>query len=346
VRHLLAVPPGTPPDKYDVKVLVYDTDSLQNLSVTDAAGNSLGAEVTLAEIAMTAPAFPPAPQDLGIAHSLGSDFAGQIELLGYGLSSTELRPGEVLQVNLYWRASGPMLQDYELLLSLQDDVSAAWSEAVFALPNESYPTSQWQPGDILNVPCDLAIDAAVPAGAYRLSVNLLDEDGNALLSDPLPFAELNVAGREHSFSAPDPEYPMPAQLGAAVVLLGYDLNETTAEPSDILRLTLYWRAQQRMELRYTVFTHLLDETGRIWGQLDGLPCGGDCPTTGWLEGEFITDEYAIEVAAEAPAGTYRIGVGMYDPTTMQRLLASDHLGTRLPHDRIMLDTVIEVAHEQ
>jgi hypothetical protein len=159
-------------------------------------------------------------------------------------------------------------------------------------------------------------------------------------------AEVTVAGREHSFTAPEPAYAAAAQLGAAVALLGYDLDKTTVEPGDTLRLTLYWQAQQQLGQGYTVFAHLLDEAGRTWGQRDGIPCGGDCPTTSWLPGEFITDEYAIEVAAEVPAGSYHLAVGMYDPATMRRLPASDHLGTGLPDDRIVLGTEIGVANAQ
>jgi len=74
-----------------------------------------------------------------------------------------------------------------------------------------------------------------------------------------------------------------------------------------------------MSASYTVFTHLLDETGQQRGQRDSIPCGGACPTTGWLVGEVVTDVYDIPVDPGAPPGDYTIAVGWYDASTGQRL---------------------------
>ena len=66
---------------------------------------------------------------------------------------------------------------------------------------------------------------------------------------------------------------------------------------------------------------------------------GTYPTTSWLPGEVVIDEYEIVVDATAPAGEYQIEVGMYDLATMQRLPAFDEQGAPLPSDRILLSKV-------
>ncbi len=66
---------------------------------------------------------------------------------------------------------------------------------------------------------------------------------------------------------------------------------------------------------------------------------GTYPTTGWLPGEVVIDEYEIAVDATAPAGEYQLEVGMYDLKTMQRLPILNERGVRLPHDRILLSKV-------
>lgn len=78
-----------------------------------------------------------------------------------------------------------------------------------------------------------------------------------------------------------------------------------------------------MSASYTVFAHLLDEAGQRWGQRDGIPCGGACPTTGWLVGEVLTDTCEIPVDPGAPPGAYTIIVGWYDANTGRRLLTGD-----------------------
>jgi len=122
-------------------------------------------------------------------------------------------------------------------------------------------------------------------------------------------------------------------------LLGYDLDHSTARPGDIIHLTLYWQALAEMETSYTVFVHLLDAQSRTWGQKDNAPVKGTHPTTSWLPGEVVIDEYEIVVDAVAPAGKYQIEVGMYDLATMLRLPANDEQGNPLPDDRILLGKV-------
>ena len=52
---------------------------------------------------------------------------------------------------------------------------------------------------------------------------------------------------------------------------------------------------------------------------------------------MIVDEYAIPVAADAPPGTYRIEVGLYDPLTGQRLPVLGADGTPAADHVILTD---------
>ena len=97
-----------------------------------------------------------------------------------------------------------------------------------------------------------------------------------------------------------------------------------------------------MEKSYTVFTHLLDAHSQLWGQKDNLPFNGNYPTTDWWEGEVVVDEYEIPVRTDAPAGEYRIEIGMYDATTGERLSVLTSQGQQLPEDRILLETPVKV----
>jgi hypothetical protein len=339
-RYLLSIPPGIPPGYYPLRVVVYDTDTLQKAAVLDATGIAVGTEYTVATISVTSATFSPTLADLDIPQALSCNWNGQVELLGCGLSSDEVRPGDVLGMSLTWRALRSMDQDYTLLLQLTDEAGRTWTEATFLLPNESYPTSRWQVGEILRVPYDLLIGAAVPTGRYELFVNLLEADGKKLVEEACSIAELSIQGRERLFTEPEMGFRLRAEIGGSLALIGYDLDRTHIECGGTLRLTLYWQAMARMEESYTVFTHLLDAEGNIRGQRDGVPCGGACPTTSWLEGEFIADEYDIMVNSDAPAGEYHIAVGMYDPKTMQRLPASDDAGMPCTDDRILLGSKV------
>ncbi|RLC68815.1 MAG: hypothetical protein DRI52_09475 [Chloroflexi bacterium] len=89
---------------------------------------------------------------------------------------------------------------------------------------------------------------------------------------------------------------------------------------------------------YTVFTHLLDGQGQVWGQKDNPPMEGRYPTTLWVAGEVVSDEYAVPVRDDAPAGEYTIEVGMYRLETGERLPILDGEG-QVMGDRVLLGSV-------
>jgi hypothetical protein len=154
---------------------------------------------------------------------------------------------------------------------------------------------------------------------------------------------MDIQGREHPTEAPESiAFPMSLQLGDTIRFVGYDLDTQDVSAGGTLHLTLYWEALTEMETSYSVFNHLIDGENKIWGQKDGVPGGGTLPTSGWITGEYVVDEYDIVVQADAPPGEYVLETGMYDLATMTRLPVVDAEGGVIG-DRILLDaTSIQV----
>jgi hypothetical protein len=67
-----------------------------------------------------------------------------------------------------------------------------------------------------------------------------------------------------------------------------------------------------------VLLHLLDETDRRWMQRDNWPAYWTRPTTGWAVGEVVRDGHTLELPPDIPPGTYRIVVGLYVRSSMER----------------------------
>lgn len=60
---------------------------------------------------------------------------------------------------------------------------------------------------------------------------------------------------------------------------------------------------------------------------DSQPHGGKAPTSLWQPGALIVDSIAFPMNANIPSGTdYRLGIGLYDATTSQRLMLLDDRG--------------------
>jgi len=136
--------------------------------------------------------------------------------------------------------------------------------------------------------------------------------------------------------------PLRARFGEGLHLLGYRLYDSEVESGSIIRLTLRWQAKERIGQDYKVFVHLLDGEGRIVAQRDSEPVGGSRPTSGWGIGEEIWDNCGIMLPKELPSGEYQLVVGMYDPTSGERLPIYGIDGERLPGDRVLLDEGLTV----
>jgi hypothetical protein len=114
-------------------------------------------------------------------------------------------------------------------------------------------------------------------------------------------------------AVPDPAFPSGAAFGPEIQLAGYNFAV-----EEQLALTLFWQARMRPDTPYTVFVHVLDESGAIVAQRDVMPVDGSLPTTCWQPGEFVRDEHRLDVSA-LPPGAYAVQVGLYDQATGLRL---------------------------
>ena len=118
---------------------------------------------------------------------------------------------------------------------------------------------------------------------------------------------------------PPTAYPLNAELGDDLRLLGYDLPNAAPAPGETLQATLYLQALSPQDRSYKVFAHLVDDSGRLWAQHDAVPRAWGYPTTQWKPNEIVADRIWLPVPADAPPGLYHLFVGIYDPATGQRL---------------------------
>jgi uncharacterized membrane protein len=112
------------------------------------------------------------------------------------------------------------------------------------------------------------------------------------------------------------------RFGEAIHLVGYDLPATRLRAGESVPITLYWRADRAIEKSHTVFVHIRGEqfnpkqNNPLWGQVDRAPSP---PTNAWLPNEIVPDAYRVPIDASAPAGEYKIEIGLYDAATGARL---------------------------
>jgi hypothetical protein len=333
----ILVLPGTPPGEYDLVVGAFSKATLEELDVLDEQGIAVGTSVTVGKLRVVRPRKPPAIGDLEIQHPVAIGFGEELELIGYEVDRSAVQAGEGVHLTLFWRSLKEMSQRYAVLLQLMDEVGETAAEKTFPLASEAYPTTQWQAGEVVRSQHYFPVAAGTSAGRHRLRLAVVDQEG-VLLAAVLDLGELEIAVPEREMTLPTVVKPMEVNLGHEVTFLGYDLTPTVVKPGDTLRLTLYWQARRETAKWYKVFTHLLDDQDRIWAQKDSVPVGGARPTTGWVRGEVIVDEYELTIDPDAPGGDYILEVGMYEEGTSQRLRVLNEEGQAVG-DRILLEKV-------
>jgi hypothetical protein len=288
----------------------------------------------------------PEGQVAGVQHPARVNLDDKVLFLGYDLVSDDtVRQGEDLHVRLYWMALQPLDVNYSSFLHLDAPPDyATWATSDNMHPGDpqaqmAIPTSGWWTSLYVRDEHRLKAPPDIPPVQYLLRVGLYDrrtgkrlkvlaDDGSAT-GDSITLQPVRVIGAK-PVSPPVVSLSNPRQsshrveyaLGGQIELLGYDLE---IESWDLgignFELTLYWRAKAVVENDYTVFVHLVDQGGKLWGQGDSVPVGGMYPTSAWLPGQLVEDRHVIQIDPNAPPGSYRVLVGLYDPATLERLEA-------------------------
>ena len=328
----LPVAAGTPPGEYELRIGVYLWKTGERLPAT-------GGEEPILPVQVGVPEQPPHVTALRIPHWVEQQVTSQLRLLGHDIGAEYVIAGDTLYLRLFWEATAAMDEAYGLQLALRGHDGERYGATQFELVNTDYPTTRWRKGQLLQERYYLAVDERVPTGEATVELNLVDEEGKLVLSDPIAVAQTWVQSPKPSFDMPMGTYTRSgAVIGEAVRLLGYEL-EPAAKVGGTIQVTLHWQAEKEMEESYKAFVHLYDESGAIVAQQDRLPGWGARPTQSWERDEVIADRYRLSIGREIPEGDYRVGVGLYNAQTGKRIPALSVGGERLEQDRILVGRV-------
>ena len=172
-RHGLLIPPGTPLGRYRLIAGLYDAATGVRLRTSDADFVDLGL------IEVTRPDAP-WPRAAFTMQTVVDRQLGDVILLGYnhyprGFShapETPLRRGDILHLDLFWQAVATPMQGQQMTVSLDGPASSQVVSEAGPLASAGYPSSQWQPGEIVRGQLDLTLPADLPAGVYRVVMHV------------------------------------------------------------------------------------------------------------------------------------------------------------------------------
>jgi len=134
-----------------------------------------------------------------IANRVDYRLGDAIHLVGYDLSTLNLKPNDTLDLKLYWRAERPIEKSYTVFAQIVGEFNPRKNNPLWGQVDRapSPPTNAWLPDEIVAETYRIAIDADAPPGNYTLIVGMYDAATGARLlveggGDYIALAQIQV----------------------------------------------------------------------------------------------------------------------------------------------------------
>ncbi len=254
------------------------------------------------------------------------EFERDLKLVAYRLDPEVVAPGENAALRLYWQSRAQEEADFLVDVQAQDRFGNVWFSDVSWMTLGA-PEKLRDVATAYLARRSLSVPPSVPVGRSLLAISVRRATG----SDPLrtrgsagemvgraAVRSLPIA-RAAMVDRPEGTHASPERFGPGILLLGHTLPAERLRAGEALEVTLYWRATQALDQDFSVFVHLLDERGNLVAQRDSQPNAGQYPTSTWMPGTVVRDQYTVPLPRDLSPGSYSVLVGMYEWPSLQRL---------------------------
>ncbi len=137
-------------------------------SHTFTAGDTWYGQVRLATYAVAAPAAVPSVRS-------GARFGAHVSLLGYSLPSATLKPGDILQLTLFWQTDAALDTRYKVFVHLYADPDQPPVAQQDGEPGGGLaPSNTWATGATIADNHGVLVPGDLPPGRYQLMIGLYE----------------------------------------------------------------------------------------------------------------------------------------------------------------------------
>lgn len=116
--------------------------------------------------------LPSDPPVYAIVHPARFDFGEQVALLGYDPPAPVVRPGQDLELTLYWEAQTRIADEYQVFVHLVGAEAQPAAQGDQAPLEGAWPTWAWEPGMTLRDEYRVSLPSTLSPGPYELRVGL------------------------------------------------------------------------------------------------------------------------------------------------------------------------------
>jgi hypothetical protein len=135
----------------------------------------------------------PGPAEVPAGVPLVNEDFGNLRLLGCMTQPVSLKarddlyhpPSGWVHVTTYWTVIAPLGEDVYPQVRLEDPAGQVWGVHLERAGDaiHVWPTSRWQPGDIIRADYDVNLNPTTPAGKHRVVISAPDSKTRALCGD-------------------------------------------------------------------------------------------------------------------------------------------------------------------
>jgi hypothetical protein len=163
------LPPDSPEGVYRFEMGLYHNFSLERLpAIIGEANQASDNKVILGKLRIGS--LPPAPPQ----HPIHAQFGESLALIGGDFLETALQPGQTLAYTLHWQVIDSIARDYTVFNHLLDAEGHMIAQHDSMPQVNQYPTSLWDPGEIVVDPHVISLPKELEPGVYTLRVGLYE----------------------------------------------------------------------------------------------------------------------------------------------------------------------------
>ncbi len=267
----------------------------------------------------------------GQQETIGDPLSTQVTLLGWQMvSGSNPRPGGTVRVRLYWQGQGLITDELHSFLHLYTpSLQRSW--AVENVGIGGRPDSQfWDPAKYYVDDLRLSLPADLPPSTYTLVAGMFTSEGERVIvpgstDNMLYLRTLDVAPtRPGIFQKERPTTRVGAVTDDGLSLQGYDFMPQEGGPT----VRFFWDSGKGISNDWITYIHLHDPSGGRIAQFDGPALAGLVPTSQWHANALYIDRRELGLPTELEPGNYLFRIGLYDPTSGERLSFYPEDGTQ------------------
>jgi len=267
--------------------------------------------------------------EAGLQTPIQANFEGQIDLLGYDINTTQLMPGQMALLTLYWQPSnGEISGDYSTVVRLHDAAGTIVAQSRSTYPGD-WATSYWISGFHVVEDIALTIPPAMPPGEYTLNVSLFwyannralntfDKQGTPL-GTTVPIGNLTIIRPVRTARISELKLDTdrsPSRLDAPMTddihLVAANELPATSEVGQLFVLLTYWQAHAQPEQSYAFRVLWLDKDDQVAAASPSTSLVVRYPTDQWESGDIWKGIHPLYVPGRLEAGDYTVALQLFD----------------------------------